>query len=162
MRPPIAPASRRASAWTSPRPLAAPDTITTFPERLNSGRREAVTSVAVDGGCCEEEGGGVTEERGFWAENLRVSAGVDVFNKKVGDGRRVSILRERERLSGGILDIWVGVIRGPWLWGEAELIVILASFESRKFVGKELAIFDFLPSFPAFRGSCDFFYCGLR
>jgi hypothetical protein len=39
---PIAPASNRASACTSPSPLAAPDTRTTLSTRLNSGRRFAV------------------------------------------------------------------------------------------------------------------------
>jgi hypothetical protein len=41
-RVPIAPASNRASACTSPSPLAAPDTRTTLSTRLNSGRRFAV------------------------------------------------------------------------------------------------------------------------
>jgi hypothetical protein len=35
---PMAPASRRASACVRPRPLAAPETSTTLPFRLNSGR----------------------------------------------------------------------------------------------------------------------------
>lgn len=39
---PVAPASSKASAWTNPRPLPAPDTKTTLPPRLNSGSRFAV------------------------------------------------------------------------------------------------------------------------
>jgi hypothetical protein len=39
---PVAPASKRASAWTSPRPRPAPDTKTTLSTRLNSGRRLVV------------------------------------------------------------------------------------------------------------------------
>lgn len=39
---PVAPASNNASACTSPRPRAAPDTRTTLSTRLNSGRRLVV------------------------------------------------------------------------------------------------------------------------
>lgn len=75
----MAPASRSASAWTRPRPRAAPDTITTSPSRLNSGRREAVPKATFWGE--GEVGGGGTEERGFIAENWRARVGVDAFGK---------------------------------------------------------------------------------
>lgn len=39
---PVAPASNSASACTNPRPLAAPDTSTTLPSKLNSGSRLVV------------------------------------------------------------------------------------------------------------------------
>lgn len=74
---PIAPASKRASAWTNPRPRAAPDTITTFPARLNSGRRETVPSVSFEG----VGGGDVTVRRGFLDENWRVRGVVDVLRR---------------------------------------------------------------------------------
>jgi len=43
---PVAPASKSASACTKPSPLAAPDTRTTLPARLNSGNRLAVARYA--------------------------------------------------------------------------------------------------------------------
>jgi len=58
---PVAPASNRASACTNPSPLAAPETSTIFPVKLNSERRLVVprkvgiepflrASASVDGG----------------------------------------------------------------------------------------------------------------
>ena len=82
---PVAPASSSASACTSPRPRAAPDTITTLSMRLNSGRRFVVpryvgvvpscnAALSASGGSGGPREGGVESNRGR-AEKVLLIAG---------------------------------------------------------------------------------------
>lgn len=81
---PIAPASKSASAWTSPRPRAAPLTRTTLPTRLNSGNRFAVPTYP---GAFEESLAKAREDDGDFGGgegmSLAVNKGLNAENDRV-------------------------------------------------------------------------------